>query len=103
MPCEAPVMMATFCSLLMTTLDVFLSLRDCGWQPVWPAANQFGVFGGTAEWPTSGRHSSHSRKNEGADQDFSASASVDSLANSARRRGTGKAPNARPFGTPMSP
>src|SRR4051812_40144964 len=86
MPCEAPVMMATFCSLLMTTLDVFLSLRDCGWQPVWAAADQFGVFGGTAEWPTSGRHSSRSRKNESVDQDFSATTSDDSLANAARRR-----------------
>src|SRR4051794_10880798 len=103
MPCEAPVMMATFCSLLMTTLDVFLSLRDCGWQPVWAAADQFGVFGGTAEWPTSGRHSSHSRKNEGADQDFSSSASVDSLANSARRRGSAKSTKARTLGTDMRP
>jgi hypothetical protein len=29
-PCEAPVTMATFCSLLMTALDDFISLRDCG-------------------------------------------------------------------------
>jgi hypothetical protein len=80
------VMMATFCSLPMMILDVFPSLRDCGCQSVWADADQFGVFGGTAEWPTSGRHSSHKRKNEGVDQDFSATTSVDSLANAARRR-----------------
>ena len=52
---------------------------------------------------TSGRHSSHSRKNEGADQDFSATASADSLTNSARRRGTAKSTNARTLGTDMRP
>jgi hypothetical protein len=60
----------------MMILDGFPSLRDCGCQPVRPDADQFGVFGGTAEWPMSGRHSSHKRKNEGVDQDFSATALI---------------------------
>ena len=98
----SPVMMATFCSLPMITLDDFPSPRDCGWQPVL-AVEDLEVFGGTAEWPPSGRHSSRSRKNEGADQDFSATASADSLTNSARRRGTAKSTKARTFGTDMRP
>jgi hypothetical protein len=51
----------------MITLDDVPSLRDCGWQPVL-AVEDLEVFGGTAEWPPSGRHSSHKRKNEGVDQ-----------------------------------
>jgi hypothetical protein len=70
----------------MITLDDFPSPRDCGWQPVLAGEDQFEVFGRMAEWPTFGRHSSRSRKNESVDQDFSATTSVDSLANAARRR-----------------